>query len=381
MSTSTQKQAKPAAGVEPIAYRVPGGTAHAMGIERYQDAASFGGDKKKLHEAAEKFGWKPLFAAPVSAEQAALAADFGQAETRVNTGHARQNVDHFGQDDGSEVSAPVSAEPVAWMTHHDEPMLFPTQKEAHLYCDDYDLPIPLYAAPVAAQPAPEGWKLVPETIPLAGLDAAIAWMRPAMNEAGRDLAYCLRGVWEILLKSVKTPVAVQAQPLPDSLIPAAPDLEYLRSMAENGALPAFLRGQIAAAMKKLAATQAQQDADVVSCGCGDLYPSNSYGAGFIAAAGHCENCDAAQDTDAAKVDAEPDMFWDDDDPERCQDSIHNVLVEVQCNHGLSVGNVVEVQRAIRLPNVSVRITAVEDEDGGGDLEYEVIDAARKEPAP
>ncbi|WP_374697324.1 Lar family restriction alleviation protein [Alcaligenes nematophilus] len=81
--------------------------------------------------------------------------------------------------------------------------------------------------------------------------------------------------------------------------------------------------------------------------------------------------------DAEKVDAEPDMFWDDDDPERCQDSIHNVLVEVQCNRDLSVGNVVEVQRAIRLPNVSVRITAVEDEDGSGDLEYEVIDAARR----
>lgn len=81
--------------------------------------------------------------------------------------------------------------------------------------------------------------------------------------------------------------------------------------------------------------------------------------------------------DAEKVDAEPDMFWDDDDPERCQDSIHNVLVEVQCNRDLSVGDVVEVQRAIRLPNVSVRITAVEDEDGSGDLEYEVIDAARR----
>lgn len=83
--------------------------------------------------------------------------------------------------------------------------------------------------------------------------------------------------------------------------------------------------------------------------------------------------------DADKVDAEPDMFWDDNDPERCQDSIHNVLVEVQCNRDLSVGDVVEVQRAIRLPNASVRITAVENEDGSGDLEYEVIDAARKEP--
>jgi len=44
---------------------------------------------------------------------------------------------------------------------------------------------------------------------------------------------------------------------------------------------------------------------MVFCGCGDLDPSMSYGAGFIAAAGHCENCDAAQSSqDADKVDAE-----------------------------------------------------------------------------
>lgn len=42
--------------------------------------------------------------------------------------------------------------PVAWMTHHDEPMLFPTDEEARSYCDDDEQPIPLYAAPVAAQP-------------------------------------------------------------------------------------------------------------------------------------------------------------------------------------------------------------------------------------
>lgn len=49
-------------------------------------------------------------------------------------------------------AAPVSAEPVAWMTHHDEPMLFPTEEEARSYCDDDEQPIPLYAAPVTAQP-------------------------------------------------------------------------------------------------------------------------------------------------------------------------------------------------------------------------------------
>lgn len=37
-------------------------------------------------------------------------------------------------------------EPVAWMTHHDEPMLYPTFVEAAAYCDDDEPPTPLYAA-------------------------------------------------------------------------------------------------------------------------------------------------------------------------------------------------------------------------------------------
>ncbi|WP_394060597.1 hypothetical protein [Alcaligenes sp. WGS1538] len=61
-------------------------------------------------------------------------------------------------------------------------------------------------------------------------------------------------------------------------------------------------GNIHANIRKLKA-QAQQDANMIYCGCGDLYPANSYGAGFIAAAGHCENCDAAQDRGTDKVDA------------------------------------------------------------------------------
>lgn len=43
--------------------------------------------------------------------------------------------------------------------------------------------------------------------------------------------------------------AAQAQPLPDSLIPTAPDLEYLRGVVENTALPAFMRGNIIAALR------------------------------------------------------------------------------------------------------------------------------------
>ena len=40
---------------------------------------------------------------------------------------------------------------VAWMTHHDEPMLFLTQSEAFDYCKDDEPPIPLFAAPAIPQ--------------------------------------------------------------------------------------------------------------------------------------------------------------------------------------------------------------------------------------
>ena len=40
----------------------------------------------------------------------------------------------------------VGAEIIGWATHHEEPMLFPTWKEAAEYCNDDEEPIPLYAA-------------------------------------------------------------------------------------------------------------------------------------------------------------------------------------------------------------------------------------------
>ena len=42
--------------------------------------------------------------------------------------------------------AVVSLEPVAFMTHHDDPMLFPTWGEAVQYCDDNEPPISLFHA-------------------------------------------------------------------------------------------------------------------------------------------------------------------------------------------------------------------------------------------
>lgn len=43
--------------------------------------------------------------------------------------------------------AQAKAEAVAWMTHHDTPMLFPTREEAAQYCDDDEEPIPLFEHP------------------------------------------------------------------------------------------------------------------------------------------------------------------------------------------------------------------------------------------
>lgn len=46
----------------------------------------------------------------------------------------------------AQLRAESEAQAVAWMTHHDEPLLFPTEYEAGQYCDDDERPIPLYAA-------------------------------------------------------------------------------------------------------------------------------------------------------------------------------------------------------------------------------------------
>lgn len=87
------------------------------------------------------------------------------------------------------------------------------------------------ATPVAAQAQqpvsgadglPQGWRMVPEKIPMKGLDDAIAWMRPAMNQAGRDLAYCLTGAWSILLDSV-TPQTIYLTPRKWSNHPEIPE--------------------------------------------------------------------------------------------------------------------------------------------------------------
>ena len=65
-------------------------------------------------------------------------------------------------------------EPVAWMTHHDEPMLYPTFQEAAAYCDDDEPPIPLYAS----QPA----QAVDLGMPIAMIDQALGHLSTALED-------------------------------------------------------------------------------------------------------------------------------------------------------------------------------------------------------
>jgi hypothetical protein len=84
--------------------------------------------------------------------------------------------------------------------------------------------------------------------------------------------------------------------------------------------------------------------------------------------GHTEFIAGAQ----AQPLTEPDLFWNDDDPEKPYSSIDEFLNHEICNgNDLEVGHTRTIQRAIRLPNIEIRITAVHDEECEAD--YEVIE--------
>lgn len=79
-------------------------------------------------------------------------------------------------------------------------------------------------------------------------------------------------------------------------------------------------------------------------------------------------------TPAAPADAlDADMFWNDDDPEKQHNSIDEFLNDEICNGVLSIGDTRTLQRGYRLPNITIRVTAIDD--NACEAEYEVIDAA------
>ncbi|AQS50517.1 hypothetical protein PAEH1_01290 [Paenalcaligenes hominis] len=55
---------------------------------------------------------------------------------------------------------------------------------------------------------------------------------------------------------------------------------------------------------------------------------------------------------------EPNMFWDASWPERCEESIHNVLVAMDAE----VGTKVEIQRAMSLENISIEVTGYDEDE-------------------
>jgi hypothetical protein len=67
----------------------------------------------------------------------------------------------------------AKSEAVAWMTHHDEPMLFPTREEAASYCADDEEPIPLAAPQEAVERQPlTGWQPI-KTAPKDGTNVLL----------------------------------------------------------------------------------------------------------------------------------------------------------------------------------------------------------------
>ena len=67
--------------------------------------------------------------------------------------------------------------------------------------------------------------------------------------------------------------------------------------------------------------------------------------------------------DAESVQQVPDMFWNHDDAETLYGSIDEFLNDEICNGTpLEVGDVRVIQRAVSMPKVQIRITAVHEEE-------------------
>lgn len=71
-----------------------------------------------------------------------------------------------------------------------------------------------------------------------------------------------------------------------------------------------------------------------------------------------------------KKQSEPDMFWNHDDPEQSHSSVNDVVVSAYENGFLEVGDEIEIQQAITMENIKVKITLISDD---GDLEWEEVE--------
>lgn len=69
----------------------------------------------------------------------------------------------------------------------------------------------------------------------------------------------------------------------------------------------------------------------------------------------------------------PDMFWNSDDADEPHDSIECFLNDQICQHDLEVGAVFTIWQAKKLPSVTIRVTAIDEEEC--EAEYEVVEQA------
>jgi len=76
-----------------------------------------------------------------------------------------------------------SGEAVAWMTHHDAPMVFTYRGEAAEYCNDDEQPIPLFTYPNATSVD------VRDKFRLDWLDTEACTVRAVETDNGRDMHF------------------------------------------------------------------------------------------------------------------------------------------------------------------------------------------------
>lgn len=131
---------------------------HARALELVGDAYNAGTPGIGYSQQAMELHDSIISARPSPAGQGALLASLvarwrkDADEIGASNNTLCQKIANCTMRHATELQAALAArqpvgEPVAYMTHHDEPMLYPTFQEAAAYCDDDEPPIPLYAAP------------------------------------------------------------------------------------------------------------------------------------------------------------------------------------------------------------------------------------------
>lgn len=173
----------------------------------------------------------------------------------------------------------------------------------------------LYTAPVAAQAQPYSLNLDPAGIRALAADAITGALALGAQGAEQPPAdHWLKPFYEMGLQSAveeKTVVPAVAQKFAERLSAALKSLDRQHfngvnvQLAIRDVVHSFTRLGASDVAAMAQPERHAENTETVVCGCGDLYPTGSYGAGFIAAAGHCENCDAAKGTDVDKADALP----------------------------------------------------------------------------